>query len=43
MGRNSFEAPDIIYDTGFAGREPTIRVLAESPQKLTKKMEIIGR
>jgi predicted fused transcriptional regulator/phosphomethylpyrimidine kinase len=43
MGRNSFGASDIIYDTGFAGKEPTIRVFAENPQELIKKMEIIRR
>jgi hydroxymethylpyrimidine kinase / phosphomethylpyrimidine kinase / thiamine-phosphate diphosphorylase len=36
-------APDIIYDTGFAGKEPTIRVFAANPQELIKKMEIMRR
>jgi hydroxymethylpyrimidine/phosphomethylpyrimidine kinase len=33
--------PDIIYDTGDTGKEPIIRLFAEDPIKLIKKMEMI--
>ena len=33
--------PDIIYDAGDMGKEPIIRLFAEDPIKLIKKMEMI--
>ena len=30
--------PDIIYDTGDIGKEPIVRVIAENPEELSKKV-----
>ena len=39
--RETNHPPDIISDTGDRGREPIIRLFAQDPLKLIKKMEII--
>jgi hydroxymethylpyrimidine kinase / phosphomethylpyrimidine kinase / thiamine-phosphate diphosphorylase len=35
--------PDIVYDDGDVGREPTIRLFARNPHELLNKMEMIAR
>lgn len=35
--------PDMIYDEGFVGKEPMIRLFARSPLELLQKMEMIAR
>jgi hydroxymethylpyrimidine/phosphomethylpyrimidine kinase len=35
--------PDMIYDEGFVGKEPMIRLFARSPLELIQKMEMIAR
>ena len=33
--------PDIIYDTGDAGKQPIMRLFARDPAELLKKMEMM--
>src|SRR3972149_8946492 len=33
--------PDIIYDTGDIGKEPIVRIIAENPEELSKKVILI--
>jgi hydroxymethylpyrimidine/phosphomethylpyrimidine kinase len=41
--RESGFVPDVIYDTGDIGKEPMVRVIAENPESLSRKIVSINK